>query len=152
MRKSKIITADKNCGKTTYIKGLINSDCNAVGFFTEKDSASYSLVNIREGSRDILLSLYPISQDRFRKWYVNENAFIDAFSYIQHCKLDNSVLYLDEIGMLECEKRGFSPILTYADKVDASIVVTIRISNLSDVLSSYPFLKEAEIVQVPFLH
>lgn len=151
MRKSRIITADKNCGKTTYMKSLAALDCNAIGFFSEKDSSSYSLVNIIDGNKEILLSLNPISQSRFRKWYVNESAFKNALLYIQHCNLDDSVLYLDEVGILECENRGFAPILDYAYRLDASVVITVRTSILSDVLSSYPFLQEAEILQVPLL-
>ncbi len=149
MKRYKIITAGRNCGKTTFIRRAAAEDCKAAGFLSEKEDDGYCIVNIREHSRVRLLTDKPEFIWRFRRWYINENAFHEAFRYISSLDPGTDRLYIDEIGLLECEGRGFAPVLRYSEAHGFNITVTIRDSLIPAVIENFPFLKDAEISAVP---
>lgn len=149
MKRYRIVTADKNAGKTTYIKKLIEADDNAIGFISEKESGDYYLLNIRTGERVILLSDRCISSIRFRHWYVNEDAFLKALNYLKsNIKADSSV-YIDEVGRMEAEGRGFYDILNYIAQLNSNLTIAIRSEFIDLIKTEFIFLKDAEILSVP---
>lgn len=147
MKSFKIITADRNGGKTTRIKELISKDNKSFGFISEKSDSGYSLVSTETGEDRLYLSRNPIFDDTFFSWYIDNSAFDWVYDLI--LKAGERNFYLDEIGRLELLERGYAKSLRYLMKMNVDITIAVRNAFLSDVLQHFS-IKDFTVDEVKF--
>ena len=145
----KIVTGPINSYKTTMMLGLYQREKKGDGFIakkTMKDNQVYGYTLVRlsnqfemplairdiydDGSKEIIYKLGPYH------FYKN------AFSYIEETVdmfLHGNVspIYLDEIGLLELDNKGYHEVLNKLLEEDKDLVLVIRKDLLFKVLDKY---------------
>ena len=94
----------------------------------------------------LLLTPYPLFVDKWKGWYINTSAFDKANKKL--LSLNNSVVVLDEVGMLEVENGGFSDYLFKATDMDIDLVISVRREYIDSVVSKFFSSYKPQIISV----
>ena len=94
----------------------------------------------------LLLTPYPLFVDKWKGWYINTLAFGKANKKL--LSLNNSVVVLDEVGMLEVENGGFSDFLFKATDMDIDLVISVRREYIDSVVSKFFSSDKPQIISV----
>ena len=121
MKSFKIITGERGEGKTTFILSHF-SFCK--GYVSLHRGEEYYLKKLESGEENLLLTHRPIFKEEWKGWFINSNEFHRANDYL--LSLDNSIVVLDEVGMLEVEEKGFFPFLTKAQNMNIDLIISVR--------------------------
>lgn len=143
MKSFKIITGERGEGKTTYILSLFSS---FKGYVTVHKSHEYYLRDLETKEETLLLTPYPLFVDKWKGWYINTLAFGKANKKL--LSLNNSVVVLDEVGMLEVENGGFSDYLFKATDMDIDLVISVRREYIDSVVSKFFSSYKPQIISV----
>lgn len=150
-----LICADKNSGKTTFAKRIISENKNSFfGFlsYSSSNKNSYYLHDI-ETEDNILLMSDKVNDnyERIGRFYIEPFAFDKAYELILK-KINNSktkkCVVIDEVGKLELNGFGFDKLIKHLIDIDMDLLICVRTSFVSDVLSRYGF-SNYTIVKVP---
>ena len=137
MKSCRIITGKKGSGKTTTILKLYGKE---KGFVTVHRGEEYFLLNLSSREETLLLSPYPKFPVLWKRWYVNESAFLAAVSSLLEER--EGVVVVDEVGRMEIEGKGFAPFLEKVKDRDITLVLGVRDSLVEDVKNRFfPFLE-----------
>lgn len=137
MKSCRIITGKKGSGKTTTILKLYGKE---KGFVTVHRGEEYFLLNLSSGEETLLLSPHPKFPVLWKRWYVNESAFLAAVSSLLEER--EGVVVVDEVGQMEIEGKGFAPFLEKVKDRDITLVLGVRDSLVEDVKNRFfPFLE-----------
>jgi nucleoside-triphosphatase THEP1 len=142
-----IVTADKQGGKTTFIKGLIafveSSDVEISGFYAEGlwgengERAGFNLITLPEKHSVPLCDRTSTQWLNYGVYYFNPLA-IELGRQILNNVRPESLVFIDEIGVFELEDKlwatSFSSILNQQKN---TIVLTVRRMFLEDVLKKW---------------
>ena len=110
------------------------------GFVTVHRGEEYFLLNLNSGEETLLLSPYPKFPVLWKRWYVNESAFLGAVSSLLEER--EGVVVVDEVGQMEIEGKGFAPFLEKVKDRDITLVLGVRDSFVEEVKNRFfPFLE-----------
>jgi len=144
-----LICGEKNEGKTTRLRQLFSSMRNACGFAADKvfdgDSLiGYNLVNLCSGDAIPLARIHALSGECAAEGFINgpfrfsTAAFIWAREVFEDAlRLKADAFFLDEVGRIELAAGGHSKLLYAALNSNVKIYMTVRNSNLRDVLRAF---------------
>ena len=143
MKSFKIITGERGEGKTTYI---LSHFSGFKGYVTVHKSHEYYLRDLKTKEETLLLTPYPLFVDKWKGWYINTLAFGKANKKL--LSLNDSVVVLDEVGMLEVENGGFSDYLFKAADMDIDLVISVRREYIDSVVSKFFSSYKPQIISV----
>ncbi len=146
MKSCRIVTGPIDSGKTSYMLELIAKAPMARGFISSKDRSGYSLVDIESKEERRYLSINPIFEYRFGKWYIDYSSFDWAYKKLYH--LDYGDVFLDEVGRLELEGKGFSKALSMLKEREINLTLAIRDEFVQSIINAFS-LDDAIVVSVP---
>ncbi len=137
MSSNIIITADRNCGKTTYASHLIKQGviCKGIISLSNDDKSEYLAHNIETGESRTLLSKKFESGEAIGVFKLN----LETFNWANEClmNIESGTVLIDEVGRLELSGRGFAPALKVLLKKDVTLYITVRTSFLNEVLEYF---------------
>ena len=143
MKSFKIITGERGEGKTTYI---LSHFSRFKGYITVHKGQEYYLRDLETKEETLLLTPYPLFVEKWKGWYINTLAFDKANKKL--LSLNNSVVVLDEVGMLEVENGGFSDYLFKATDMDIDLVISVRREYIDSVMSKFFSSYKPQIISV----
>jgi len=154
----KIISADINVGKTTWMRNQYNTEKKGDGFICAKTfhEGTHSGYNLLHLSTNLEKEFIRKTQFIPQKWHesfrianffsFNKNGFEFAENITkQAIKKNLSPFYLDEIGPLELEDKGFSRIFKRLLKTDLELIVAVRSFLVSDIVQHFEISDYTEI-------
>jgi nucleoside-triphosphatase THEP1 len=147
-----VITGKRGIGKSTICiqiaKAVINKGFYCGGIITYKSKDSEIIVENVENSKTMLLaSTKPIySGPSIGKYYFNSEGLNFGLKALKR-GLSKDLLFIDELGHLEVESKGFAVVFDYLKPGSFSCaIVVIREELLSDILPR--FKVASEVVRV----
>ena len=143
MKSFKIITGERGEGKTTYI---LSHFSRFKGYVTVHKGHEYYLRELETKEETLLLTPCPLFVDKWKGWYINTLAFNKANKKL--LSLNNSVVVLDEVGLLEVENGGFSDYLFKATDMDIDLVISVRREYIDSVMSKFFSSYKPQIISV----
>lgn len=135
MKSCRIICGEKGEGKTTKLLSLYKKGVKGVISLHEEDE--YFAFNLETKEKTLLLTKKPIFPSSWRSWYINDELFSSISSSLS--TLDTGVVFIDEVGMMEVEKRGFYSLIKALENKDIELTITVRNEFLNYVLSTFSF-------------
>jgi len=144
-----LICGEKNEGKTTRFRKIFSTTRKAYGFAADKvfDGASligYDLVNLRSGASMPLARIRTLADGCAAEglvngpFYFNTAGFIWAKKVFEDARrLGADAFFLDEVGRIELGARGHSELLHAALNSGMDIYMTVRNSNLGEVVRAF---------------
>ncbi len=140
-----IITGDRNSGKTTTLKNIINSNDNFyLGYISESSSNkdNYYLRNVYSNETiKIMQNQECPCHEKIGKYFIIDNSF--EIAYISLLKqidlfLNRSITFvLDEIGALELSSSGFDKLLNRLLEYNQDLIICVRTKFLEEVCNKY---------------
>ncbi len=113
------ITGRPKIGKTTVVEKIVNElkkrNIKVSGFITkeikeENERVGFELINLENGKKEVLASIYVKSNVKVGKYYVNlsrfENFLKEIFDKI-NCREEERIIVIDEIGPMELKSKFF---------------------------------------------
>jgi nucleoside-triphosphatase THEP1 len=153
----KIISAEINSGKTTWLQNDFSKKESADGFiskkvFTDNIHIGYDIVHLPTKISHPFIRkpehIPPKWQEAFRlsnSYSFNHQGFHFAQEIIAEAiKKNTQLIYFDEVGPLELNGKGFAQLFTNLIKTDIDIVVAVRKRLVQQVIDNFD-LKEVEI-------
>lgn len=148
MAEVKIISGERNGGKTAFIKNMLESGLAAKGFITtaldEKKDVLY-LQDIASGERRILMEA-----SDWKKNGIGRYRFYPATFKWAEKKLSQAVsgtVVLDEVGRLELSGRGFDSLMSKLLCKDVELYVSVRKDYIENVVEHYG-LSSYQLIEV----
>lgn len=140
-----IITGERNSGKTTTLKNIINSNDNFyLGYISESSSNkdNYYLKNIHSNETIKVMQIQECPHhEKIGKYFIIENSFEIAYiSLLKQIDLyvnNNITFVLDEIGALELSSSGFDKLLIRLLEYNNDLIICVRKKFLEEVCSKY---------------
>jgi len=140
-----IITGERNSGKTTTLKNIINSnETFYLGYISESSSnkENYYLKNVYSNETiKILQTQECLHHEKIGKYFIIENSFEIAYiSLLKQIDLfmnKNITFVLDEIGALELSSSGFDKLLTKLLEYNNDLIICVRTKFLKEVCNKY---------------
>ncbi len=140
-----IITGERNSGKTTTLKNIINSnETFYLGYISESSSnkENYYLKNVYSNETiKILQTQECLHHEKIGKYFIIENSFEIAYiSLLKQIDLfmnENITFVLDEIGALELASSGFDKLLTKLLEYNNDLIICVRTKFLKEVCNKY---------------
>jgi len=140
-----IITGERNSGKTTTLKNIINSnETFYLGYISESSSnkENYYLKNVYSNETiKILQTQECLHHEKIGKYFIIENSFEIAYiSLLKQIDLfmnENITFVLDEIGALELSSSGFDKLLTKLLEYNNDLIICVRTKFLKEVCNKY---------------
>ena len=143
-----IVTGDKNSGKTTKIKEIYAGH-GGDGFISNKVIQNgvlygYNLTRLSTGE-----SMPFIYENRYAPAHLKDilknirftfyrPAFDTAYNWIHEIlRYGDSPIYIDEVGQLELNKKGFYAIIKDVVNTNKDIYIAIRASYLTEFLEAF---------------
>ena len=144
--KSRIITGAKGSGKTTTLLSLSANEGHASGFATLHQGSEYYLHDLSTGKTELLMTEAPVFEERFRKWYYSGKLFDECNEKLM--LLTEGTVFLDEIGRLELEGKGFMPSLWHLLRNERiALTITVRDDFLHDVINAFA-IKDYTLIKI----
>jgi len=141
-----IISGKQNVGKTTYIKTLYEQ-LGGDGFITEKivedlEFKGYNLKRLRTNETHLFIVENNECTDnnvlKNKRFSFYKNCFELAENWIDEIINENtSPIYIDEVGKLELNDKGFINILDKLVKLDLSFYVAVRDENVDAFIKAF---------------
>ncbi len=143
--RCRIITGERNEGKTTLLLSIASCTENAKGFASLKTSSGYNLRNLENGEERLLMTSSPLFPDRIGRWYYD----VSVFSWAENVliALDSGMIFLDEIGKLELQGLGFAKALSSLFEKSVEVTITVRKEYLQAVIEAFR-IENPEIISV----
>lgn len=143
--RCRIITGERDAGKTTRLLEMVSACSCPQGFACVKYQDGYLLRNLSSGEERLFMSSSPVFTGRIGRWFYDEDLFRKANSILE--KIDKGTVFIDEIGRLELSGGGFAPSLEVLLHKEAELTITVRRSFLQQVMEAFG-ISEAEIIEV----
>ena len=154
-----IITGNINSGKTTKLLSLYNELKTGDGFilpkiFIEGNYAGQQIVRLSTGvsipfsfKRDYIPTYWD-EKYRLDVYSFSHKGFEFASETIKHIVSNNiSPIFIDEIGPLELEEKGFFQLLSQLLSRDYTMYISVRGFLLENVISKFK-IKQYEFIRV----
>ena len=144
--KSRIITGAKGSGKTTTLLSLSANEGHGFGFATLHQGSEYYLHDLSTGKTELLMTEAPVFEECFRKWYYSGKLFDECNAKLM--LLTEGNVFLDEIGRLELEGKGFMPSLGHLlHNERIALTMTVRDDFLHDVINAFA-IKDYTLINI----
>jgi len=145
----RIITGEKDSGKSTNFLALYQKEQKGIAFYSKKQ---YDNQHIVSGYSLVILPYeitYPFiercdnttipTEESYHQgaFAFRKETFQTAFQYIIHTPNKISEVWIDEVGKLELEGKGFSPILSYLLEFGIDMTLVIRKIYLQKFFDNY---------------
>lgn len=139
-----IITGQIGAGKTTYLRKLISSLDNVGGIIQIAEGKKRYFIDISSNNQ-IELTSQSVDKDTFNmgNFIFRKSAFTWAKIILkQSLKEGNTIIAIDEFGLLELHSEGLEPIFSEIMNqakisVELQILVVVRETLLSDFLKKF---------------
>ena len=144
--KVEIVTGAKNSGKTSNIIARIASNLRKTysGFYSVKifvadEFVGYDLVLLPSLECIPFLRLKPFEwEEKIGPFYINKMAISTVSKYVLSHYKQMNILFLDEIGRLELQDKGFSALLTtIVSDYKGTLIMAVREDFLSAVCDKW---------------
>ena len=145
LTRCRIITGERDEGKTTLLLRIASSTENPKGFVSLKTGSGYNLRNLENGEERLLMTSSPLFPDRIGRWYYDASVFSWAEKVL--LSLDNGMIFLDEIGKLELQGLGFAKALSSLLEKNTEVTITVRREYLQAVIEAFR-IDNPEIISV----
>jgi nucleoside-triphosphatase THEP1 len=151
-----IITGEINQGKTTRIISIFNENRNGDGFITKKVFGNggfdgYEIVRLSNGDKmPFINKILSVPDEAFRYgiFSFSQRALNFAEEIIDELLSNNiSPVYMDEIGPVELDGKGFCELLRKALHTDIDLYITVRQSCVDAVVKKFN-IRKCEISQL----
>jgi len=154
----KIVTGNMNSGKTTRILELFNQNKTGDGFIqlktmTKAQVHHYDVLHLQSNTKKTIAYHQDFYQNQFTKplcfgpYVFNQTLFKEIENCIEAMLKENQQpIYLDEVGMLEINQKGYASILKkiLAQKVD--LIMVVKESLISEIKEHFK-IGEIEIIR-----
>ncbi len=146
-----IIHGDKNKGKTTKVKALIeeliSQNKSISGFYSEKvisnnQIAGYDLVTVADDKTYPFLTVKPIKNAiKIGRFYIDKKAIQTANQIIQKAIKDKvDYIIIDEVGQLELDEQGWFNIINILNtSYYGTLIFCIRTEFVKQVIQKWSF-------------
>ena len=138
----RIITGGKGEGKTTALGRIASSISSPHGFLSLHEGDEYYLLNLDDGSQRLLMTASPLFTEIIGRWSYDAALFKEASAEL--IKIDSGSVFIDEIGRLELDGKGFAPALSALAEKPVDLYISVRRDFLQEVIEKFN-LQEAEI-------
>lgn len=138
MAEVRIITGERNSGKTSFIKKMLESGLNAKGFMTvslDEGKDVLYLQDIASGKKRLLMET-----SCWRKNGIGRYRFYPAtFEWAEKklSSVSSGTIVLDEIGRLELKERGFDSLMKKLLCKDVELYISVRKDYIENVVEHY---------------
>ena len=141
-----IVTGAKNSGKTSNIIARIASNIRKIygGFYSDKvfvsdELVGYDLVLLPSLERFPFLRLKPFEwEEKIGPFYINKIAIATVSKHVLSYYEHMNIIFLDEIGRLELQDKGFSALLTtLVSNYKGTLIMAVREDFLSAVCDKW---------------
>jgi len=148
-----IVTGEKGAGKTSAlieaIDKLKGAGVSVGGFISPRirvdgKTIGYYLEGVLDGRRQILMT--ETEQNGFQKigrFWLDPNVIKRVTSTIEEQALSPSVIFIDEVGRLELEGRGWDEVLRSLLLTNVVVVLAVRMAFVDEVLKYYSIINAA---------
>jgi nucleoside-triphosphatase len=140
------ITGAQGSGKTTFIKKLATlmtdagHSCGgfyAEGYWENDLRSGFDIVQIDGGKRELLCNTMAVKGDEpFRRFFFKKEGLDFGNRILEEAEGKDLVLFIDEVGALELEGRGWASAIEKLNQTPAAIMIwTIR-ENIEERISA----------------
>ncbi|HML85817.1 MAG TPA: nucleoside-triphosphatase, partial [Bacteroidales bacterium] len=148
-----IVTGEKGEGKTSSLVEVIDklkgAGVSVGGFISPRiivdgKTIGYYLEGVLDGRRQILMT--ETEQNGFQKigrFWLDPNVIKRVTSTIEEQALSPSVIFIDEVGRLELEGRGWDEVLRSLLLTNVVVVLAVRMAFVDEVLKYYSIINAA---------
>jgi nucleoside-triphosphatase THEP1 len=151
-----IISAEKNSGKTTYAKHLIEGhEMEYLGFLSLSDpqKKEFYLQDINDGKKILIMSEYGNdAYEKLGRFYLEPNGFdiaCDTLFEEINISSESKTVLIDEVGRLELRGKGFNALINKLIEMDIDLVLCVRKSFVSEVIRKYG-LANCHVINVEY--
>lgn len=138
MAEVKIISGERNSGKTAFIKKLLETGLPAEGFITValdgKKDVLY-LQDIASGERRLLMEASCWKKNKIGRYRFCPSTFKWAEKKLSQAV--SGIVVLDEVGRLELSGRGFDSLMRKLLCKDVELYVSVRKDYIESVVGHY---------------
>lgn len=138
MAEVKIISGERNSGKTSFIKKLLESGLDAKGFITvafdEKKDVLY-LQDIASGEKRLLMETSSWKENGIGRYSFHPETFEWAEKKLS--EIVSGTIVIDEVGRLELSGKGFDSLLWKLLCKDVELYVSVRKDYIGNVVEHY---------------
>ena len=135
MKSCRIITGKKGVGKTTCMEDMAAEYSHPQGFISYYADSCYVLHNLADGSEELLMTETDLFPDTIGKWFYDQRIFDEAVEELE--KIKSGTVFIDEVGRLELEGKGFAPAIRKLVKREISLVLAVRDEFVDEVISAF---------------
>ncbi|MGL4780802.1 MAG: nucleoside-triphosphatase [Bacteroidales bacterium] len=144
-----IITGDKNSGKSTYLKNWYSLTRTGYGIISEKTffgemHIGYDIFFLSNEDKLPLCRLPQYTEDLLSKDLIQQGRYLfcsHTFKTVENRLIEGlineSVLWLDEVGFLELYGYGYAKVIDEAQKRHIQLRITVRQSLLDKILHKF---------------
>ena len=144
-----LICGNKNSGKTAFLKDFINTitfkkDILIAGFLAEgiyngEHKTGFNLVNIQSRDKKLICTDQPVKGwEKSGRFYFNPDGLLFGKKILTNLSKLTKLVIIDEYGPLELSGGGWDhEILQLLPKNKPTIMMTVRVEILSDVIQKY---------------
>jgi nucleoside-triphosphatase THEP1 len=148
-----IVTGEKEEGKTSALVEVIDklkgAGVSVGGFISPRiivdgKTIGYYLEGVLDGRRQILMT--ETEQNGFQKigrFWLDPNVIKRVTSTIEEQALSPSVIFIDEVGRLELEGRGWDEVLRSLLLTNVVVVIAVRKAFVDEILKYYSIINAA---------
>ncbi len=148
-----IVTGEKEEGKTSALVEVIDklkgARVSVGGFISPRirvdgKTIGYYLEGVLDGRRQILMT--ETEQNGFQKigrFWLDPNVIKRVTSTIEEQALSPSVIFIDEVGRLELEGRGWDEVLRSLLLTNVVVVIAVRKAFVDEILKHYSIINAA---------
>lgn len=148
-----IVTGEKGEGKTSSLVEVIDklkgAGVSVGGFISPRiivdgKTIGYYLEGVLDGRRQILMT--ETEQNGFQKigrFWLDPNVIKRVTSTIEEQALSPSVIFIDEVGRLELEGRGWDEVLRSLLLTNVVVVIAVRKAFVDEILKYYSIINAA---------
>ena len=148
-----IVTGEKEEGKTSSLVEVIDklkgAGVSVGGFISPRiivdgKTIGYYLEGVLDGRRQILMT--ETEQNGFQKigrFWLDPNVIKRVTSTIEEQALSPSVIFIDEVGRLELEGRGWDEVLRSLLLTNVVVVIAVRKAFVDEILKYYSIINAA---------
>lgn len=156
----KIISADINAGKTTWLRENFARENKGDGFlsiktFVEDVHSGYDLLHLRTGNRQPFIRKVTHLEKNWQEAFCLASFFSfhkKGFPFAEEIAREAlrervAPFYFDEVGPLELKGKGFAPLFKQLIDAKVDLIVAIRFFLVDEVKKTFE-INDAEIVKL----
>jgi nucleoside-triphosphatase THEP1 len=154
----KIVTGDMDSGKTTRIYSLFEQNKHGDGFIQLKTMQEnkvhhYDVLFLKNNIKKTIAYHQSFYEEQFKipiylgPYLFDQEIFNEIYTLIDMMIEKNiTPIYLDEIGMLEINQKGYAPVLRKLIEKDIDIIIAVKESLIFKVVHTFD-IKKYEIIR-----